>query len=273
MIKRTFLTLSGFSPAVMDNGNHGPAIIFLHGNSLNSETYYHQFNDKNLSGYRLVAIDFPGHGASPAANDPSAMYNLLYFRDLIARIIEQLNLHSYIVVGHSLGGHVAMELLQTVKRCKGLFLTGAPPARLPLDTSQLFQADERVGLLFKPALSPIEAQSLASLLTCGKHQQQVSSWLTATDPAFRENFPVSLGAGLVSDEFILLRDAEVPFALVQGENDPLINAVYLDGIRLNNLWQGKVITIKDACHLPQVENPLAFNAILDNFIRSYLNSV
>jgi len=89
-------------------GQGSKYIVFLHGNSLSSETFKLQFEDDALNNYKLLAVDFPGHGKSGWSDNKERDYNLFGFRDAIVDIIKHLNIKDFIFAGHSFGGHVAI---------------------------------------------------------------------------------------------------------------------------------------------------------------------
>jgi pimeloyl-ACP methyl ester carboxylesterase len=82
----------------------GPAIVFLHGMGSSSATWT---NCMNLLAptHRVVALDLLGHGSSPVSDDPAE-----YTRDAALADIDQLlaTLPPAVIVGHSLGGYLAM---------------------------------------------------------------------------------------------------------------------------------------------------------------------
>ena len=57
--------------------------------------------------HRVVSVDFLGHGES---DTPEMEYRLPRFAADVARLLEHLNLKDVVVVGHSMGGAVALEL-------------------------------------------------------------------------------------------------------------------------------------------------------------------
>ena len=59
--------------------------------------------------YKVIAIDFPGHGKSDLANS----WNVTDYMEYIHSFILQLNLDNLIVVGHSFGGRVGILLSAT----------------------------------------------------------------------------------------------------------------------------------------------------------------
>jgi pimeloyl-ACP methyl ester carboxylesterase len=88
---------------VTDQGT-GPAIVFLHGMGSSSATWT---NCMNLLAptHRVVALDLLGHGGSPVPDDPAD-----YTRDAALADIDELlaTLPPAVLVGHSLGGYLAM---------------------------------------------------------------------------------------------------------------------------------------------------------------------
>ena len=197
--------------------------------------------------------------------NPSITYNLFYFRDVVLELLKKLGITSFVFAGHSLGGHVAMECLPYSPGCRGIFLWGAPPVKLPLNINELFNPVPEAGLLFSGVLSSADIDALTSILGCEFHHQAIAKMIASSDPAFRENLPDSFGSGKVSNQYKLLIQANVPVAIVQGEHDRLINSTYLRGLELPSLWQDKVIVLKNACHSPQMEIPLSFNKLIKEF--------
>lgn len=102
-------------------------ILFLHGNSCNSNTFQKQFESKDLEDYQLVAIDLLGHGQSDFAIYPETAYTVSSIIETFIEVIEKLELNEYIICAHSFGGHVAIQALSQLKNCKGLMLFSTPP--------------------------------------------------------------------------------------------------------------------------------------------------
>ena len=107
----------------------GPPVILLHGVSLSAAAWASLFTA--LPNRRLLAIDLPGHGLS----DPVS-----YRRDrvrhnahqLIEDIFDALGLEEAPVVGHSLGGMLALWYVATgAGRISKLVAIGEPAVALP----------------------------------------------------------------------------------------------------------------------------------------------
>lgn len=85
----------------------GPPILFVHGLGGQLHHFRHPLFPL-LPGYRLVALDRPGSGYSRRAAGATA--RLPEQADAIADFIKTLRLERPLVVGHSLGGAVALTL-------------------------------------------------------------------------------------------------------------------------------------------------------------------
>ena len=85
----------------------GPLTVFLHG-FLESSTMWKPLNLTELPGTKLL-IDLPGHGKSPLS-DPGDIPSMKFMADEVGRVLALLKIDSYRVLGHSMGGYVALEL-------------------------------------------------------------------------------------------------------------------------------------------------------------------
>jgi pimeloyl-ACP methyl ester carboxylesterase len=85
----------------------GPLTVYLHG-YLESSTMWEPLNLHVILGTKVL-IDLPGHGKSPLY-DPSEIPSMKCMADEVARVISEINPPQYRVVGHSMGGYVALEL-------------------------------------------------------------------------------------------------------------------------------------------------------------------
>ena len=85
-----------------------PAIVFVHGLSANMRNFTYALTDRLKGDFRLILLDRPGCGYSRPA--PGAPPGLRAQATLIAGVIAALGLDRPLLVGHSLGGAVALAL-------------------------------------------------------------------------------------------------------------------------------------------------------------------
>lgn len=100
-----FVTIDGIRLHYSDRG-HGPAIVMIHGLGGQMRNFSYALADLLVADHRVILVDRPGAGYSAAA--PSA--SIPTQAALIAGLIETLELDKPLVVGHSLGGAIALAL-------------------------------------------------------------------------------------------------------------------------------------------------------------------
>ena len=99
-------TFDGGETYVVERGpRHARPIVLLHGLSLSSAAWHDQLVDLGDE-FRVVAVDFRGHGRSTPGREGYGLEHLV--RDLTG-VLEHLEVHDAVLVGHSMGGMVIMR--------------------------------------------------------------------------------------------------------------------------------------------------------------------
>ncbi|MFM8558444.1 MAG: alpha/beta fold hydrolase [bacterium] len=100
----------------------GPTLVFVHSMGLTRSDWLTTAR-KLLSGYRVVLVDRPGHGESPMP-DP---FSFVTAGEALDAVLARQNPDSTIVIGHQMGGRVAMAALAAhPERARGLLLIDVP---------------------------------------------------------------------------------------------------------------------------------------------------
>lgn len=102
-----FLEVDGNRIHYVETGEGRP-IVFLHGLGAQLHHFRHTLFASFGPGYRLIALDRPGSGHSVRAK--GATGRLPEQAEVVRRVIEALGLERPVVVGHSLGGAIALTL-------------------------------------------------------------------------------------------------------------------------------------------------------------------
>lgn len=100
------LVRDGVRLAYLDEGAGEPPLLLVHGWCCDHTHMEHQVKYFE-SNHRVVAVDLRGHGASDA---PEQVYTIDRFADDLVWMIGQLALVQPVVIGHSMGGTIAMQL-------------------------------------------------------------------------------------------------------------------------------------------------------------------
>lgn len=91
---------------VRGDGRHGVPIVFVPGGSCDHWSFHRQLEHFGATG-RCVSLDLRGHGAS---DKPEQAYTIDGYADDVAWVIGELGLERPVVVGHSMGGAIAVHL-------------------------------------------------------------------------------------------------------------------------------------------------------------------
>jgi pimeloyl-ACP methyl ester carboxylesterase len=118
----------------------GPLAVLVHGVTSSSRTWWRVGPALAARGYRVLAVDLRGHGASPRAVAG------LSVADLAADVAETVEEPVDLLVGHSLGALVALELVGRRPRLARRLVVEDPPGPASVDWTALaagIEADTR----------------------------------------------------------------------------------------------------------------------------------
>ena len=99
-------TRDGTKLAYLDTGVGDPPFVFVHGWSCNHSHFALQVEHFAID-HRVVAVDLRGHGASDA---PDQRYTVSAFADDVAWLCEAAGVERPVLVGHSMGGQVVLDV-------------------------------------------------------------------------------------------------------------------------------------------------------------------
>lgn len=237
-------------------------IVFIHGNSMNSIFFENQFDSNVLSQFNLVSIDLPGHGKSEKLKNYS-------IPNLIRIISENLkDFNEIVLIGHSLGGHLSIQLLPFLKtKCKGLFLLDCPPLKLPLNVKEAYVLNEVSENFLKKDVDDKVIKKMVKLIYShdGDVGKEIIDSFRETDGQFREDFAISLMEEDIQDEVEILNLFKGKITFAFGSDDAVVNHDYI--VNLNSKLNNSELYIINNCgHCPQIESPKKLNDLIVNFI-------
>ncbi|MBL95647.1 MAG: Dihydrolipoyllysine-residue acetyltransferase component of acetoin cleaving system [Alphaproteobacteria bacterium MarineAlpha3_Bin5] len=84
-----------------------PVILLIHGAGMDSTVWQLQTRWLAFKGYRVIALDLPGHGRSKG----KILRNIASMADWVASFLNAVGISGCTVVGHSMGGLVGLEFV------------------------------------------------------------------------------------------------------------------------------------------------------------------
>ena len=272
------LTLHGHRVSYRTAGS-GPVLLLLHGIANSSETW--ESVAQALSArFTLIAPDLLGHGDSAT---PRGDYSLGAHASGVRDILTALGHEHVTVIGHSLGGGIAMQFAyQFPERCERLVLVSSgglgrevhlllraaalPGADwvLPFITSRRLLDVGRTlgGLLERVRLAPdgdlrVLANGFASLDSAGARQGFLHTVRAVIEP----------GGQRVSANNRLALAGLLPSLVVWGECDSIIPVAH--GRAAHEAMPGSRFEVfADAGHMPHADQPDRFAELLIEFCES-----
>lgn len=100
------ISRDGVALAYEEQGQGGPPMVFVHGWSCDHRYFAPQI-ERFSRDHRTIAVDLRGHGASDA---PQQEYTMSAFADDVAWLCRELGAEKPVVVGHSMGAVIALQL-------------------------------------------------------------------------------------------------------------------------------------------------------------------
>ena len=256
----------------------GETILLVHGMASSSRTW-REVMPELAERHRVLAPDLLGHGASgKAATDYSLGAHASMLRDLIDR----LGIERATVVGHSLGGGVAMQFsYQYPDRCERLVLVSS--GGLGREVSFILRTLSLPGAeLVLPLVTPAFVRRWGNALSAwlwdrgirsGRLAEMWSAYASLGDAETRRAYfrtlraVVDPGGQTVSAIDRLYLTEAMPTLILWGDADPIIPVDHarsahaaMPGSRLE-IFEG-------VGHFPQSEAPKRFVEVLSDFVDS-----
>src|SRR5690348_1415128 len=158
--KLEFRTIHGYKRAYRIAGS-GPAILLIHGIGDNSTTW-NAVQDKLAQRFTVIAPDLLGHGRS---DKPRADYSVAAYANGMRDLLSVLDIERATVVGHSLGGGVAMQFAyQYPERCERLVLVSSGGVSREVHWLLRMAAAPNADLLLPLLGVPLTQRALALLM-------------------------------------------------------------------------------------------------------------
>jgi 3-oxoadipate enol-lactonase len=244
-----------------DDIGAGPCVVLVHGHPFDRSLWQPQ-TEALASEFRVVAPDLRGFGASPVTPH---LVTLREYAEDVEELLDRLGTERAAVVGLSMGGLVAMDLVTTHPErwwALGLVTTTAEPVTPQERALRRARADrvERDGM-----------QALVDYMHTGLYGTSATPEVRSrVDAMMARASPVGAAAALRGraerpDYRPRLRELDIPAFVCTGSEDPWSNEAVTTEI-MDHLRDPELFVAEGAGHLPNLEAEEAFTHRLLAFL-------
>ncbi|WP_432587555.1 alpha/beta fold hydrolase [Streptomyces sp. HD1123-B1] len=229
-------------------------IVLVHGTRFSAGQWSCQLRSL-AADFPVTAPDLPGHGARSA--EP---WSLTAATKIVADAVDSLGGAPALVVGHSLGGYVALEFARHFpERLRGLVLAGASATtRGPLTAPYRWVA----GLV--PRIPADRLTRWNNRFLRRLYPPEVVDATIRSGYAFH-TLPAAWGEVLGRFDASAMRHVDAPVLILNGERDPLFRAGEREFARAHP--NARIELIPRARHLANFDAPATFTDAIRRFAR------
>ncbi|WP_329280513.1 alpha/beta fold hydrolase [Streptomyces sp. NBC_00691] len=255
-----------------EDRGEGPALLLVHGHPFDHTMWRPQIERFSRT-HRVVAPDLRGYGATPLGtagpDGQRAVTGLDDFAEDLIALLDVLHIDTCVLAGLSMGGQIAMELVRRhPERVRGLVLADTFPAAETAEGKAARNAmADRLLAGGAEAMRAYADEVLDRMVApYNTHAApHVHRMMCATDPAGAA--AALRGRAERPDYRKTLTTVPYPALVVVGRDDSYTPVA--DAEEMHALLPGSTLAvIEGAAHLPNLERPDAFDAVLETYLRS-----
>jgi pimeloyl-ACP methyl ester carboxylesterase len=245
-----------------DSGK-GTSIVLLHGfleNSTMWDAYISLFTEK----YRVITIDLLGHGKSECLGYVHTMENQA---DMVYAVLQELKIKQATIVGHSMGGYVALALSEFHPEIiNGLVLLNSTSYE---DSLERKTNRDRAIKAVKKDYATCVGMSIANLFSEDNRERLIEEIeevkLEALKTPLQGIIAAQEGMKIRKDREVILHEAQFPILLILGKKDPVLN--YNENAKQIEKTKVNLVSFPDG-HMSHIENKSELEKILLDFFKT-----
>jgi pimeloyl-ACP methyl ester carboxylesterase len=244
-----------------DELGSGPALVLLHAGIADRRMWRENLRPLADAGHRVVALDLPGFGEAPAADEAPW--------DAVIATLAELEIERCVLVGNSFGGAIAQRVaLLAPERVRALVLVSSPVEGLePSDELQAaWEAEEAAleeGDVDAAVVGTVETWTLPDAPP--ELREQVAEMQRRAFELQSEAVDEQPLEDPLEDYPDALARVDAPALVIVGERD-MVDFRDAAGALATVLRAGDPVVIAGAGHLAPLEQPHAFREALVGFL-------
>ncbi|TXD51813.1 MULTISPECIES: alpha/beta fold hydrolase [unclassified Polaribacter] len=256
------ITFKNSNISFSDHGK-GITVVLIHG-FLENATMWKNMIPELSKKNRVVTVDILGHGKTACLG---YVHSMELFAETIDAVLRHLKIRTYILVGHSLGGYIALALAQKKStKIKGFCLLNATSNE---DSEILKTRRIRAIKMAQNNFANLVRMSFMNLF----EEQSKTVFKTEIDQALQEALQTPIQGYIAAQEGMRLRPnrnhilANNTFKklIIVGKKDPVLN--YRVSILEAEDTNSEIIILPGG-HMSYIENSVQLISVLKSFIKN-----
>lgn len=237
-------------------------LLFVHGAFID-RNYWSAQIDYFKQDYQVVTIDLPGHGKS---GKNRAIWTIQELGDDVCNLIEALNLKNVVLIGHSMGGDIILEV---AVKCPDLVIGF-------VGVDNFKNAGTALPAEIQTQIDPLMAMLKSDFANTSEYFARQALLSPATGQAIADrvvsdyrNMDKDIGIDLIASSFTyylrereLMNQLKLKMYLINVDNIPTNEELLKKYARSGYA----VIPIEGTSHYPMIEKPDDFNRLLREII-------
>lgn len=250
-----FNTASGKIACWTGNSGEGDreiSLVFIHGSGSNHSMWSHQYAKLHKK-YNVFALDLPGHGGSSGSGE-NKVEN---YAHAVKELLDELKLSPPVVVGHSLGAAIALQMALLYQReIAGIVPVGGGitmPVNPLVFAGLKTNPAETIDLICKFSLAKENREKLLKPLQKSLAQSDIE--------VLQGDLTACAGLDLTAE----IAKINIPVFVICGADDKMTPPVLSEELQAG-IAGAKLCFIAGAGHMPMLEKPETFNEELIKFV-------
>jgi pimeloyl-ACP methyl ester carboxylesterase len=244
-----------------DSGK-GTAVVLIHG-FLENKTMWDNYISELSKQNRIITIDLLGHGKTESLGYIQTMEENA---DMIYEVLSKLKIRKAILVGHSMGGYVALAFAELYpEKMRGLVLLNSTSKE---DSSERKKNRDRAIKAVKKDYEIFIRLSIANLFSEENREKLIKEIEEVKIQALQtplQGIVASLeGMKIRKDRGFLLHTNACPKLLILGKKDPVLN--YEENLEQIKDTDVELVTFPDG-HMSSIENRFELLTVLKDFFK------
>lgn len=248
-------------PVYYEDEGQGDAIVLLHG-FLENSTMWKDLKPTLSKKNRIICIDLLGHGQTDCLGYSHSMPDMA---DAVLAVLNHLKLKRYTLIGHSMGGYVALALAEkNPKAVLGLCLMNST---YHADDDERKVLRKRANQMIQTNFESMVRMSVANLfssesrITHNKEIERAIEIALQTSP--QGYIAAQEGMILRQDKFEFYKELNAKKMIVIGKKDPVIEGALIISETLHTDIKCEELSFG---HMSYIENKYELSYIINRFI-------